>query len=82
MRFAWPPGGATGFVLQRPPSAAGGFPSVFCCKHQCNVRPKCCVAAKRRYVPEGDIVRYSNAKRRFQSFFMLMTVQPFFLASS
>jgi hypothetical protein len=27
-------------------------------------------------------VIYSNAKMRFQSFFMLITVQPFFLASS
>ena len=26
--------------------------------------------------------RYSNAKMRFQSFFMLITDQPFFLASS
>jgi hypothetical protein len=25
---------------------------------------------------------YSNAKMRFQSFFMLITVQPFFFASS
>ena len=25
---------------------------------------------------------YSNANMRFQSFFMLITVQPFFLASS
>ena len=26
--------------------------------------------------------RYSNANTRFQSFFMLITVQPFFFASS
>jgi len=36
-----------------------------------------------RFLPIGDIAsRYSNAKIRFQSFFMLMTVQPSFFASS
>jgi hypothetical protein len=31
---------------------------------------------------EPSFERYSNAKMRFQSFFMLITVQPFFFASS
>ena len=30
----------------------------------------------------GWSIAYSNAKMRFQSFFMLMTIQPSFLASS
>jgi hypothetical protein len=36
----------------------------------------------KRPIREADIRRYPNAKTRFQSFFMLITVQPFFLASS
>jgi hypothetical protein len=36
-----------------------------------------------RFVPKAaDTTLYSNAKMRFQSFFMLMTVQPSFFASS
>jgi hypothetical protein len=32
--------------------------------------------------PSSTSALYSNANMRFQSFFMLMTVQPFLLASS
>ena len=42
-------------------------------------------SANKRHLSDGvDSLgkNYSNAKMRFQSFFMLITVQPFFLASS
>lgn len=33
-------------------------------------------------IPVSPCASYSNAKMRFQSFFMLMTTQPFFFASA
>jgi hypothetical protein len=44
--------------------------SVHCRRHNCLLHPWLTVAG------------YSNAKMRFQSFFMLITVQPLLLASS
>jgi hypothetical protein len=39
-------------------------------------------ARKRKRSRVSPYLNYSNAKMRFQSFFMLITVQPFFFASS